>query len=386
MRTQIRDLVASALHQVKAHTLPAVCERYGLDPGDGSEAFNSKVQYVMRRLMKLSDARVLAIAKEVIADYPDDRLQSAIEQLDQSGGLISDITRHSLSEALNGHALGGKRDLFELLRKHFSEIDSIASYRAFGDTLADDIYQHAVRNNDWDSADILERVGFLTCSQARLFHFLEDVLHPVRRDEGEQENLTAILNPILRRDGYCLVAAGKISGYPFYRVQTAAATGVQPADELISKTLSSFDESGVHASWQKALERRTADPEGAITAAKTLLDSVCKHIIEESGASYGENDDLPKLYAIAADCLRLAPSQHTETVFKAILGNCQAVVGQLAAIRNKLGDSHGQGKRQVKPLPRHAELAVNLAGSAAMFLVATFNARAAEKPKVAEHS
>lgn len=29
---------------------------------------------------------------------------------------------------------------------------------------------------------------------------------------------------------------------------------------------------------------------------------------------------------------------------------------------------HGQGKRPVKPLPRHAELAVNMAGSMASFL------------------
>jgi hypothetical protein len=35
----------------------------------------------------------------------------------------------------------------------------------------------------------------------------------------------------------------------------------------------------------------------------------------------------------------------------------------------------GQGKRPVKPLPRHAELAVNMAGSMASFLLATFEAK-----------
>ncbi|MYG04596.1 MAG: abortive infection family protein, partial [Acidobacteriia bacterium] len=67
--------------------------------------------------------------------------------------------------------------------------------------------------------------------------------------------------------------------------------------------------------------------------------------------------------------------QHTEPVFKNILGNCQSVVGNLAAIRNKLGDAHGQGRRQVRPRPRHAELAVNLAGSMAMFLISTWSER-----------
>ncbi len=131
----------------------------------------------------------------------------------------------------------------------------------------------------------------------------------------------------------------------------------------------------MHHAWQKALVRRASDPEGAITAAKTLLETVCKHVIDEAGQGYGENDDLPKLYATAAECLQLAPTQHTEKVFKSILGNCQSIVGNLANLRNRLGDSHGQGKRYVKPVARHAELAVNLAGSVAMFLIATWNAR-----------
>jgi hypothetical protein len=113
------------------------------------------------------------------------------------------------------------------------------------------------------------------------------------------------------------------------------ALGVQPADELISAALISFDESGVHHAWTKALGRRGEDPEGALTAAKTLLETVCKHIIDEAGGTYGDNDDLPKLYIAAAECLNLAPSQHTEKVFKSILGNCQSVVGLLASLRNR---------------------------------------------------
>jgi hypothetical protein len=40
-----------------------------------------------------------------------------------------------------------------------------------------------------------------------------------------------------------------------------------------------------------------------------------------------------------------------------------------------LGDAHSQGPMRAKPLPRHAELAVNLAGTMATFLVATWEAR-----------
>ena len=146
------------------------------------------------------------------------------------------------------------------------------------------------------------------------------------------------------------------------------APGVIP----ISETLKTFDPEHIHAAWQKALDRRIDDPEGAITAARTLIETVCKHILDDAGASYPNDADLPKLWALAAEETNLAPNQHQEAVFRAILGNCQSVVNYLAAIRNQVGDAHGQGRRPVKPKPRHAELAVNLAGTMAAFLVATW--------------
>lgn len=73
--------------------------------------------------------------------------------------------------------------------------------------------------------------------------------------------------------------------------------------------------------------------------------------------------------------MNLAPSQHTEEIFKTILGSCQQVVNSLGTLRNKIGDAHGQGRQAVRPSPRHAALAVNLAGSMATFMVETWKAR-----------
>lgn len=148
-----------------------------------------------------------------------------------------------------------------------------------------------------------------------------------------------------------------------------------PADAAIRGVLSSFNEEGVYRAWQRALDRRYSEPEGAITAARTLLETVCKHILELAEVSYGVNDDLPKLYGATAKALNLAPSQHTEEVLKAILGGCHSVVQNLGALRNKLGDAHGEGRRPYRPAPRHAALAVNLAGSMATFLVETWLAQ-----------
>jgi hypothetical protein len=153
-----------------------------------------------------------------------------------------------------------------------------------------------------------------------------------------------------------------------------AKTG--PADVSISEVLESFDEPGVHKAWSKALDRRFDDPEGAITVARTLLESVCKAVQDAQGATtYSDDDDLPKLYRQTAELLNLAPSQHTEEAFKSILGSCQNIVNNIGTIRNRISDAHGQGRRAVKPSTRHAALVVNLAGAMAMFLVETQNAR-----------
>jgi hypothetical protein len=151
--------------------------------------------------------------------------------------------------------------------------------------------------------------------------------------------------------------------------------GTSPADHVVTGAIERFDSEHVRSAWTKSLERRTTDPEGAITMARTLLESVCKHILDAAGARYDDSPDLNKLYRQTAEVLNLAPSQHTEQVFKQILGGCTAVVEGLGALRNRLSDSHGKGKAGVKPAPRHAELAVNLAGSLALYLLSTWEAK-----------
>ena len=148
-----------------------------------------------------------------------------------------------------------------------------------------------------------------------------------------------------------------------------------PVDTVASDVLQKFDADGVHTVWEKALARRHTDPDGAITTARTLLETVCKRILDEAGETYSDKDDLPALYRAVALTLQIAPSQHTEDAFKRILGGATSVVEGLGSLRNKIGDAHGQGGKPVRPTVRHAQLAVNLAGAMATFLVDTWAAR-----------
>lgn len=203
-------------------------------------------------------------------------------------------------------------------------------------------------------------------------------LEPGTRDEAfaGKERYVSLRLLKLSREQTEQFAQKVLEEYPTQELaqEMARLNENQPADRVISEVLSSFD-GNVYAIWGRALQRRETDPEGAITLARTLLEAVCKHVIEASGATYSEKDELPRLYRLAAESLNLAPDQHTEDIFKRILGGCQTVVEGLGAIRNKLSDAHGRGPMPARASSRHAALAVNLAGTMASFLIETANER-----------
>lgn len=148
-----------------------------------------------------------------------------------------------------------------------------------------------------------------------------------------------------------------------------------PIGGSVEDALRAMDAEAINDLWAKAFERRDNDPEGAITSARSLLESTCKHILDELDVEYGPRWDLPKLWSETAKRLNLSPTQHEEDAFKAILGACQTIVNNLGTLRNKIGDAHGKGRRAVKPKTRHAELVVHLAGTMAAFLVSTYKAK-----------
>lgn len=155
-------------------------------------------------------------------------------------------------------------------------------------------------------------------------------------------------------------------------------TNTLPAAKSIDDMLSKLDSDGINLAWKKGLERKLQDPEGAITISRSILESVCKHILHGLRVEFNETNielsELSELYKLTASELNMSPDQHTEKIFKQILGGCSGVVNGLGALRNKHGDAHGAGPAGVKPKVRHAELAVNLAGTMSLFLVQTYEA------------
>lgn len=147
---------------------------------------------------------------------------------------------------------------------------------------------------------------------------------------------------------------------------------IEPSSISLESLLSDCTSTSITDCWRKIHIRRISDPEGAITTARSLVESTCKYILDELGKSYTDRDDLPRLYKNTANAMHLSPSQHNEQIFKQILSGCISVIDGFSALRNDLGDAHGKGKIKFSPSARHADLAVNLAGTISTFLISTY--------------
>ena len=381
---ELRDAIAGVIAVEKAYNVPALCVRLGLDDGEVSEAMSSKARYASARLAKLPVDRLIAVARALLEESDDFALREVADRIaERDTPPISDLTRRRLLSVYDGCEICTEYDEIEFIERIWpiSSLSGDQNARDLDDwgfrSLKDDIIQHMRRNDDWSSRDLLERLGLMRCSRSLLFRFLEASVHPTTVDETTQKARVERINAHLQHDGYRLTRTGSMSGSPIYSI-AAHAIG-SPADAAISSVLKRFEPDQIHARWTAALDRRSTDPAGAITLARTLLEDVSRWLLEELGQTAADQDDLPTLYRKLAKALKLAPDDHSEQVFKQILGSCQQVVEQLGALRNKLGDAHGGGPRRAKPAARHAELAVNLAGSMATFLMATWEARSAKK-------
>lgn len=134
----------------------------------------------------------------------------------------------------------------------------------------------------------------------------------------------------------------------------------------------------VQAEWMKILERRNIDSAAAITSARTLVESVCKHILDEEGIAYESKDDLQSLYRKVTAQLTLAPSQQTTNTVRQIMSGCISTIEGIGALRNQQGDAHGKGPAHVN-LPRLSELAINAAGTMSSFLIREYDAQQLQK-------
>lgn len=158
-------------------------------------------------------------------------------------------------------------------------------------------------------------------------------------------------------------------------VVTATATVATAAFET---AVGELDYDSVKGDLNRAVEQADVDPEDAITAACSIVESVCKCILDDMGEPYPSKQDIKGLVGAVGKHLNLSPARtdlpaEIESDIKQILGGLMSVTGGIGALRTHAGDAHGRGKRRAPIDARIARLAIHAASTVSLFYIETWN-------------
>lgn len=134
---------------------------------------------------------------------------------------------------------------------------------------------------------------------------------------------------------------------------------------------------------QKCEQRITiGDYDGALTNARSLLETIFKHILNEANVKYKEGEKLTYYYKNVANVLKMEPGLYKGTeAFQEVLAGFISVVNGIASIRNKFSDSHGANPLEKYRIDkRHVVLVVNAARTIAEYLITVLEQKKAHDP------
>lgn len=283
---------------------------------------------------------------------------------------ISEVTRRAIFNELTCVAWSGNHEEPEFLER-VCQPDNARHTGAIAGA-----WQHRVRNWDWDDDWVFKDAGLnlVGCSDEFFLRFLCETVHPaVRPDSGDARSLAITYNKHLLIDGWALVEGEPISGRPMFVAKRCASPAVVLPD-VIHTTDVLTDEYVRELAAKCDSRLASGDLDGAITAARTMLEAVLVELEKRLAGAPGDyKGDLPRQFKAVTKQLRIDDERDDlNDNFKQVARGLVQVVNGLAPIRNKMSDGHA---RQRKPEVHHARVIVNATKTVATFLVESFLAQ-----------
>lgn len=181
--------------------------------------------------------------------------------------------------------------------------------------------------------------------------------------DADKKRLTAALDRYSLAYGF----GGRIYG-----------ASVTAPSRTLGEKLKEFSIKEVEEEFERAFRFVDTDPPAAVTAACAIVESMCKHYIEQEGLELPSKQTVVPLWKVVARDLKLSPELIEDDDLKRILTGLSSIVDGIGSFRTHAGSAHGQGKRSYKIAPRHARLAVHSAHTLCLFTVETWQARKSE--------
>ena len=296
---------------------------------------------------------------------------------------ISEITRRDILDAIIVEEIDlyGRLEEIDFLARIW-DLQSIPSTDSRFKDAHGDIWQHTINNDDWDRNWVFSdpRFGLMRGDDEVFLRFLCETVHPVvRTDTTQSERLVQLYNNCLKHDGFQVVEKTRLSGKPIY-IGRFFGTSKTPGIHAATETLAGADVGYVAQQITRMETAVNDDPELAIGTAKELVETCCKSILSECGATAPKATDLPKLVKATVQQLELTPDSipdnaKASATIKRLLSNLATITSGVAELRNNYGTGHGRNRATKGLQPRHAKLAVGAASTLAVFLADTHRER-----------
>lgn len=151
------------------------------------------------------------------------------------------------------------------------------------------------------------------------------------------------------------------------RVRLRGDLHVFISPDPIGMRFSRVRETSFREDWVACLSRLDVDAASAITAARTLLETLLRTIISERGQQPDNTGELGRLLRQAQDCLNF--DRRDNQGAHQVLSDLTNVVQGLAALSNEAGDRHGLVQGQSIDDPGLAQLCVHAAGTVGLSFI-----------------
>ena len=135
----------------------------------------------------------------------------------------------------------------------------------------------------------------------------------------------------------------------------------------IGLSFSSLNETAFREDWYTAYLRVRSSPAAAVTAARTLLETVLKTIISERNGAPDNSGDLGRL--LKQSTKQLNWSDREDQAIQQITSGLGNMVNGICAISNASGDRHGIIDGMQMDDPSIAELVVNACGTIGILMI-----------------
>jgi hypothetical protein len=202
---------------------------------------------------------------------------------------ISQSTRRDIVDAIAVEqvAWSGRMEEPEFLSRLFNLASLPSTDGRFSDA-AGDIWQHRVRNFDWEHDRVFydSRFNLMNGDDETFLAFLCETIHPVvRPDPAEAERICQLYNQYLQNDSFQIAEKTRLSGKPVF-IGRYVGTSITPVVSAAKQTLGGTDPGYITQQITRMEASVLNDPALAIGTAKELVETCCKTILEARGVAF----------------------------------------------------------------------------------------------------